>query len=235
MFDRSRRIESRKRSEKRKPALDALEDRFVPSGLTLPAAEVSALHAHSDSGAGTRGVVRKTPMFYEFYNGPQTADLNAVSGSARLIGNRLVLTGSVAGTIVKRPRSFTQQASYVFGIDRGSPQAIAPFEGRPGVMFDAVVVAKVEMAGVSASVVDLTTGSTTPLSARSVKIAGKTVSITLNARLLPTPPGGLPLSEGSFNFWPESDLPSYLQPASGSPVASFLPESSDAPIASTRR
>jgi len=158
----------------------------------------------------------------------------------RLEGNRgLVFRGVMAGKIDARPATPADDSFYVFGVNRGSPNAVAPFFGRPGVVFDAVVIVSVTHDnGISAAVVDLTNGHRTALPASSVKVEGREVSVSVNPALLPTPAGGKPLSQYTFNLWPRSSLanptPTAAQPHP-SFVASFDPGNAMAPIQARAR
>jgi hypothetical protein len=182
-----------------------------------------------------QGPVRKDPQFYEFYVGPKRQDLNVVSAQVQLKpGQGLVFKGTMQGKIDKTPATSADDSVYVFGVNRGSPKAVAPFFNRPGVVFDSVVAVSVSHdTGITATVTDLTTGTSTKLDPRSVKIEGRDVQVTVNPALLPTPAGGKPLSQYTFNLWPRSSLanpaPTAAQPHA-SFVASFIPENGMAPI-----
>jgi hypothetical protein len=159
------------------------------------------------------GVVIKAPRFYKFYTGPRLAELNAVKATAKLSSSgNFVFTGTNKGAINKAP------AVYVWGIDRSGNLPAGPFQGRPKIKFDAVVVVSLDSSLTpAAKVIDLTSGATTTLSSSAVRIRGKTVTVTVPGSLLPST--GLPMSHYRFNYWPESGGP----PASSS-VASFAPE-----------
>jgi hypothetical protein len=162
------------------------------------------------------GVATKTPSFYPFYTGPQLPELNAVKASGKLVAGRtFVFTGTNQGPIVQGP------ATYVWGVDRNGHLPPGPFEGRPQVTFDAVIVVSLNASrAVTAQVVDLASGTTTNLAAHAVHIRGATIQVTVSAKLLPST--GRPPSQYGFNYWPEDGGP----PVSAS-VASFLPESND--------
>jgi len=215
----------------------ALEGRALLSvgvgGMAYPlathhVAEVSAAAGNRES---TSGTAHKRPAFYESYTGPKNRDLNVVSATVTLVpGRRLTLTGVMEGNIVKKPTTSAQESYYVFGIDRLSPSAVTPFFRRPGVKFDAVVVVSVEQEGIKASVTDLATHTTTALDPKAVHISGRSVTVTVDPALLPTPAGGVALSQSRFNLWPRSDLSNVLQLNHGSFVASFVPEDATARI-----
>ena len=221
---------TRNRRAMRGARVEVLEGRRV---LSHGAAVASLVPAQVQAQAVAGGTVVKVPHFYQFYAGPRRADLDVVSaGAVATPGKSLVLTGVMAGAIDTHPAHAAADSSYVFGINRGSPAAVAPFFRRPGVRFDAVVDVKVaHLGGISATVTDLVTGKTTSLPLSDVTISNRTVRVTVPLSLLPTPAGGVSLSKFTFNLWPESDPLTGKQPAHASSVASFIPESGDAPIA----
>jgi len=179
--------------------------------------------------------VRKAPHFYEFFIGPQRQELNVVAAQVKLEpGKGLVFRGTMQGKINTAPATSADDKFYVFGVNRGSPAAMTPFFNRPGITFDSVVVVSVTHAtGITASVRDFTTGAATPLSPDLVKIEGRNLRVTVDPALLPTPAGGKPLSQYTFNLWPRTSLanpaPTPEQPHP-SFVASFIPENGMAPI-----
>jgi hypothetical protein len=145
--------------------------------------------------------------------------LNAVTASARLSSNgNFTFTGTNQGRINTAP------AVYAWGIDRNGNLPAGPFLNRPNVKFDAVVVVALDSAHtLTARVMDLASGTTTPLAAGSARIHGRTVAVTVPASLLPST--GLAPAQYHFNYWPEDGGP----PISSS-VASFAPEFTDAPV-----
>jgi|GEM_PF-4668224 len=234
--------------------IEALEGRALLSGLygnparlvSGPggmAGQVEVLRHGQNQGHGqgnlNRGLVRKAPHFYEFFIGPQRKELNVVAARAQLKpGQGLVFQGTVQGRINTNPATPADNLFYVFGVNRGSPQAITPFFNRPGISFDAVVIISISSdSGVTASVRDLTTGASTTLSPNSVRIQGRDLRVTVDPALLPTPAGGKPLDQSTFNLWPRTSLanptPTPTQPHP-SFVASFIPENSMAPIQVSR-
>ncbi|HWE38018.1 MAG TPA: hypothetical protein VG406_15715 [Isosphaeraceae bacterium] len=185
------------------------------------------------------GVVTKAPNFYELFAGPQRAELDVVRASGRFVpGKGLVFTGTMAGRINRHPSDPSQSSFYAIGINRGSSSAIAPFTNRPNVIFDAVVAVEVQPQGISAILVDLTAPpgtAPTQLPAGSARVNGRQVQVTVDPALLPTPPGGVPLTQFTFNLWPRSSLSMAPLPDGRSVVASFIPEDGMAPIAFPRR
>ena len=114
---------------------------------------------------------------------------------------------------------------FVFGVNRGSPHAIAPFALRPGVRFDAVVVVSISSTtGITGMVVDVVGGTSAAIPAGQIHVAGKMVRVDVSSGLLPTPSGGVSASHYTFNLWPREAL------GPDSTIASFIPEDSMAPI-----
>ena len=110
---------------------------------------------------------------------------------------------------------------YVWGIDRNGQLGTGPFQGRPNIKFDAVVVVTLDQSlAPTAQVIDLMSGTMTTLSAGSTSIRNKMVKVIVPASLLPST--GLAPSQYRFNFWPDYDTPTA--------VASFLPESTDVQV-----
>jgi hypothetical protein len=166
------------------------------------------------------GIVAKAPHFYQFYTGPRLAELDAVRATGKLTpdGAAFVFTGTNAGRISKAP------AVYVWGIDRSPNPPPSPFEGRPGVTFDAVVIVSLDASlAPTAQVKDLASGATPPRPAGSATISGRMVSVVVPASLLPST--GLAPSQYRFNYWPEDGGP----PTSSS-IASFAPENTTAQV-----
>jgi hypothetical protein len=167
-------------------------------------------------------VVTKTPRFYEFYNGPQLAELNAVKASGKLARNgTFTFTGTNQGRITQGP------AVYVWGIDRNGNLTAGPFNNRPDIKFDALVIVSFDSSLTpTAKVLDLASGATTNLPASSVHVHGRTVSVTVSASLLPST--GLAPAQYRFNYWPEDGG------QGSSAVASFAPEFTTAQVGTGR-
>jgi hypothetical protein len=147
--------------------------------------------------------VKHALHFYPLYTGPKQTALNGVQATARITGNlnndgNLILSGTVAGPIIQRPTTASQEAVYTFGIDRGGASRTGPFPGRRHIRFDTVVVAVIRRTGISAyyQLSDPSTNqpgrlpqpTTTPatlgnriirLSSSSVRIQGNTITITV--------------------------------------------------------
>jgi hypothetical protein len=175
-------------------------------------------------GSTASGVVKKVPSFYSFYTGPQWAELNAVKASGKFLRRTqaFVFTGTNQGPINQGP------AVYVWGIDRNGNLPPGPFEGRPNVKFDALIVVRLDASLTpTAQVIDLATGSTTALDASAVQIHGATIRVKVAGNLLPST--GLAPSQFRFNYWPEDGA------AGSAGVASFAPESTDVQVGTSGR
>jgi hypothetical protein len=211
------------------PVVEALEGRALlagPAGYPIYGPPITMPNPPPVAMSGTHkptGIVTKVPHFYKSYTGPRWGELNAVKASAKLAPDgTFTFKGTNQGAINKAP------AVYVWGIDRSGNLPAGPFEGRPKIRFDAVVVVSLDSSlQPVAKVTDLTTGLSTTLPAGSVSIHGRTVTVTVAGRLLPST--GLAPSHYRFNYWPESGGP----PASSS-VASFAPEFSTAMVGTSK-
>jgi hypothetical protein len=223
----NRRRISRRAGRDARLAIEALEGRALlavsPVMYSYGGASPPPPAAHGHPTPHVRapsGVVAKAPHFYQSYTGPRWAELNAVRATGKLSadGASFTFTGTNQGRINRAP------AVYVWGIDRGPDPPASPFAGRPNIRFDAVVVVSLDSSlRPTALVEDLATGTKSPLPAGSATVAGRTVSVTLPATLLPST--GLAPSQYRFNYWPEDGGP----PVSSS-VASFAPETSTAQV-----
>ena len=163
------------------------------------------------------GIVTKRPHFYEFYTGEKAQSVNATRASVMLSTrrHRFTLTGTVQGTI-----NDTGDI-YVWGIDRNGQLGPGPFQGRPNIKFDAVVVVTLnDSLAPTAQVIDLKSGIMWTLLAESTSIRNKMVRVVVPASFLPST--GLTPSQYRFNFWPDYDTPTA--------VASFVPEFTDAQV-----
>jgi hypothetical protein len=191
----------------------------TPTGTPTAGRAPAGHHGHHQQ--NTSGIVTKSPHFYQFYTGPRLAELNAVRASAQLSadGSTFALTGTNQGRITRAP------ATYVWGFDRSGNLPPGPFENRPNISFDAVVVVSLNTSLTpTATVMDLASGTTTTLPAGSASISGRTVSVSVPSALLPST--GLAPSQYRFNFWPEDGI----TPPTSSVVASFIPESNNVQV-----
>lgn len=186
----------------------------------------------------TAGEVRKRPAFAADYVGPRRANLNLVGASAVLKpGVSLTLSATTAAKINARPASggVADASFFVFGLDRGGPSAVALFPRRPGIKFDAVVVARVTPAGISGYVLDIARGNIqTELDPARVKVSGRTVRMTLPPEVAASPEVPLPSARTRFTAWSRSRLEHTLADIDDY-VASFAPENATSPIRVAKR
>ena len=149
-----------------------------------------------------------TGDFLSSYTGPQNGDLDVVNFDAQFDGTTFTFSSTSNGAIGTTPGGI-----FVWGVDRGAHTAgFGAF--RPGVLFDAVVIANPN--GPSRAVVN---GVTTVLPSSALKVLGNMISISLPASLLPST--GVSVFDYMVNLWPRSG-------AGGNTVISdFAPDNSD--------
>lgn len=169
------------------------------------------------------GLVVKIPNLQSGYTGlPHDALILNVGGAILLKGKRIEL-----GAIVRGPFTTYPGTTYiVFAINRGAGARLGPaFAGRPGITPDALVTVKVGPYGQSnsATITDLTTGTTQPLSPSVIQVAGPAVRLLVPTSQLPSE--GFSITKYTFAVWAE------LEPNGGfQSVGSFVPEDSMIPI-----
>jgi hypothetical protein len=199
----------------------------VKHGKTIP---VYTGDARDDQPLFSNGIgVKHALHFYPLYTGPKLPQLNGISATAVIAGNlvrgaNLILTGTVAGPILQKPKTPAQEAIYSFAIDRGGASEDGPFPNRPLIRFDTQVVAAVRQNGVKGYV--LTTDPLTnqpntparPLSSSSVQIRGNVVTITVPLSMLPS--SGKAINQWNVNFFTRNPD----QFSNFHNVASFTPE-----------
>ena len=149
----------------------------------------------------------------------------------------IVATGAVLlnpqtlelGGILRGPNRSNAPAYYVFGIDRGSGQTLAPlFASRPGITPDSLVTITLgpNNTNPTGTITDLTTGAVTTLPASAIHAQGSTLRVFVPITQLPST--GAPVAQYRFAFWTQS------QPGNNiANVGSFLPDSTLIPIGSS--
>ena len=172
MFSRARRGTGhggpRVKSDRRRPSskavvgVEPLEGRTLLSYLVVvknhKVIPIHVANARLNEPLFSNGLAFKHQAhFYPFYTGPKRPELNGVSATAVISGNRdtdgiLTLSGTVAGPIIQKPKTAAQNAIYTFAIDRGGASKHGPFPGRGNIRYDAQVVANITQAGISAYV-----------------------------------------------------------------------------------
>jgi len=178
----------------------------------------SGLSAYSIPGF----TVKSPPNLQPGYTGLPHDAYALQAGGAILLKKKQIEFGAIA----RGPFTTTPFATdIVFAINRGAGARIGPaFASRPGITPDALVTVTVGPFGKgnSATLTDLTTGTTTPLSAP-ISVAGPTVRILLNQSQLPSE--GFAVKKYQFAVWTESEANAPIQD-----VGSFIPEDSMIPI-----
>jgi hypothetical protein len=225
--------EARRRAGRGRRGLDArvepLEGRALQSYLVIARdhriVPVHVSDARSDEPLFSNGLAaKKAPNFYNLYTGPRRPELSGVRATAYVSKRHLILSGTVAGPIPKKPQDAAQESVYTFGIDRGGASRHGPFPGREHIRFDSVVVAAIRTKGISAYVQlndPRTNQPLTPiksLPSSSVSIVGDRITIGVPLKMLPS--SGHALDQWNVNFFTRD--PS-MRPDFHS-VASFTPE-----------
>jgi hypothetical protein len=166
--------------------------------------------------------IKSPPNLQSGYTGlPHDAFALQAAGALFLKSKKIELAAVVRGPFTTTPFA----TSIVFAINRGAGGRIGPaFANRPGITPDALVTVTVGPFGRnnSATITDLTTGSTVPISAP-ILVAGPTVRILLPTSSLPSE--GLPIQKYKFAVWTEAEPNASIQD-----VGSFIPEDSIIPI-----
>jgi len=188
---------------------------------------INAVVSGFQSGAITQytaaGMVFKTANWQTGYTGFRHDPLSlTVGGGVLLKGKKIELAAIVRGPFTTYPGT----TDIVFAINRGSGAQLGPyFASRPGITPDALVTVTVGPFGQSnsATITDLTTGSTQPLNPPEIQVAGPVVRLLVSTSQLPSK--GLPVSKYQFVVWTETQLDAGYQD-----VGSFAPEGSMIPL-----
>jgi hypothetical protein len=199
---------------------------FVTLGLR-EVHNISAVVAGFESGALDQftapGLAFKTTNLQSGYTGLPHDPLSlSVGGAILLKGKKIELAAIVRGPFTTYPGT----TYIVFAINRGAGARIGPaYPGRPGITPDALVTMKVGPYGHSnsATITDLTTGSTQAINPSLIQVAGPVVRLLVSASQLPSE--GLPVNKYQFAIWTETEPDAPFQD-----VGSFLPEYTMIPI-----
>jgi hypothetical protein len=160
--------------------------------------ESGALHADTIPGF----TVKSPPNLQSGYTGPKhdSYALNA-AGAVLLKRKQIELGAIMRGPFTTSP--FVTDV--VFAINRGDGAHLGPvYPSRPGITPDALVTVTVGSDGQnnSATITDLTTGTTEPISVP-IKVSGPTVRILVPESLLPSK--GFSVNKYQFAAWTESE------------------------------
>jgi hypothetical protein len=169
------------------------------------------------------GLAVKITNLQSGYTGQPHDPLSLNAGGALLLkGKTIELAAIVRGPFTTYPGS----TSIVFALNRGAGGRLGPaFTSRPGITPDMIVTVTVGPFGQSnsATITDLTTGTTSAIGSPKIQVAGPVVRILLPTSLLPSE--GTPIQKYTFAIWTETHPGAGIQD-----VGSFLPEDSMVPI-----
>ena len=192
---------------------------FAEKEFRTPPSVVAGFGAGTITHYKLPGIAVKVPNFQSGYTGPRhdTLALN-VGGVVALKNHKFELGAIVLGPFTTAP--FT--STIVFGINRGDGQRLGPYyPSRPGITPDVLVIVTVGPYGQSSSatITDLTTGTTQSISSSAISAAGPTVRILLDASQLTS--RGFTLKQYTFAVWTATEPNAPIQD-----VGSFIPEDS---------
>jgi hypothetical protein len=169
------------------------------------------------------GLAVKIPNLQSGYTGlPHDALSLNIGGAILVKGKRNELACIVRGPFTTSPRT----TYIVFALNRGAGDRLGPaFSGRPGITPDALVTVTVGPGGRSnsATITDLTSGSTVPLVTPVIRVNGPVLRVLVPASALPSE--GFPVNKYTFAVWTEAQLN-----AAYPSVGSFVPEDAMIPI-----
>jgi hypothetical protein len=169
------------------------------------------------------GLAVKITNLQSGYTGQPHDPLSLNAGGAVLLkGKKIELAAIVRGPFTTYPGT----TSIVFALNRGAGSRLGPqFASRPGITPDELVTVTVGPYGqsTSATITDLTTGTTYAVASPKIQVAGPVVRILLPSSLSPSQ--GVPIQKYTFAIWTETQSGAGIQD-----VGSFLPEDSMIPI-----
>jgi hypothetical protein len=188
---------------------------------------INAVVAGFQSGAISQytvpGMVFKTTNWQSGYTGfPHDPLSLTVGGAVLLKGKKIELAAIVRGPFTTYPGT----TYIVFAINRGAGARLGPaFAARPGITPDALVTVAVGPYGQSnsATITDLTAGTTQSLNPSGIQVKGPVVRLLVSTSQFPSE--GLPVNKYQFAVWTETRLDAGYQD-----VGSFAPEDAVVPI-----
>lgn len=166
------------------------------------------------------GFAARLPKSQPGYTGPVIDQLNGtVAGALLRPDGSLELAAIMRGPVHNPVPSY-----YIWGIDRGGPSNANTTPGLPGVHYDSEVIVAVTPSGISGSVRDLQTDTTSAISGSQISVKGSTIRVFVSPSLLPAN-NGVPASKFRFGFWAATD------PDGGnSAIESFVPNDASIPV-----
>jgi len=183
---------------------------FAKSLLAIPLLIlVSAVPAYADP-------LLVDPMldFIPSYTGPHNGDLDVIGTNVNLIGTNLLFSARLNGNI-----GSTDQAFYIWGVNRGAGTANFAALGLPNIVFDTVIRINPDGTGT----VTVIGGATTPLAAGSITISGDSFQALVPLSLLPS--NGFNVSQYGQNLWPR-----FGGSVGNAQIADFAPDETDAAV-----
>jgi hypothetical protein len=195
---------------------------FVALGLKEvknPLGVAAGFAAHTITQYTVPGIVVKQINLQSGYTGlPHDILALNIGGAVVLKHNQIELGAIVRGPFTTTPFG----TNIVFALNRGAGGRMGPYyPGRPGITPDALVTVSVGPYGQgnSATITDLTTGTTQPISSPVISVKGPTVRILLDANQLPSE--GFKVKHYTFAVWTATQPNAPIQD-----VGSFVPEDS---------
>jgi hypothetical protein len=197
---------------------------LIQKEIKNPIAVISRFESGALSQYSIPGFTAKSPPNLQSgYTGdPHDALALNVGGAVLLKAKKLELAAIVRGPFTTSPGT----REIVFAINRGAGARVGPaFASRPAITPDALVTVTVGPYGQnnSASITDLTTGTTRAIDSPILQVAGPVVRILLPSSLLPSE--GLPVQKYKFAVWTDNVPNATIQN-----VGSFIPEYTMIPI-----
>jgi hypothetical protein len=170
---------------------------------------VSAIPAYADP-----LLIDPAGDFIPSYTGPHNADLDVIGTSVNLIGTNLLFSARLNGNI-----GTTDQAFYIWGVNRGAGTSNFAALGLPNIVFDTVI--RINPDGTGA--VTIIGGATTPLAAGSITISGDSFQALVPLSLLPS--NGFSVAQYGQNLWPR-----FGGSVGNAQIADFAPDDRDASV-----
>lgn len=148
---------------------------------------------------------------------PRAADLDVVSAITTLRGTNFLFSATMDGAI-----GITDEAFYVWGVDRGAGASTANFAslGLPAIVFDSVLIVQNEGTGI----VNNLGGALFTLPAGSVTISGNTIEVLVPVSFLPSQ--GFTPDQYQWNLWPRWGG----VPFGDAQISDFAPDSTNAEV-----
>jgi hypothetical protein len=185
-----------------------------------PAAVIASFVTGARKEFTVAGFAAKVPHSQPLYTGPVYDQWNGtVAGGLLQPGGNFEFAAIMRGPIHNPIVGY-----YIWGVNRGGPNTAQTSPELPGVHFDSeVIVAASSLGAVSAAVVDLQTGASTPIDLSQVQLAGPTIRVFVPGSVLPSL--GLAPRQYQFGFWVSQDLSGNI-----SSIESFVPDNTSVPI-----